>query len=95
MPILPSRSCSSSPKSSCCTSYGCGRGPDTIIDKGRWRGGDNITTKRQREEAEHALAGPVQVDVVRAARLRRLVDPTNAGRETPMPPIPGGGGDNS
>ena len=51
--------------------------------------------ERQREEAEHALAGPVQVDVVRAARLRRLVDPANAGRETPMPLIPGGGGDNS
>ena len=45
MPILPSRSCSSSPKPSCYTSYGCGRGPDTIIDKGRWRGGDNITRK--------------------------------------------------
>ena len=28
--------------------------------------------ERQREEAERALAGPVQVDVVRAARLRRL-----------------------
>ena len=28
--------------------------------------------ERQRDEAEHALAGPVQVDVVRAARLRRL-----------------------
>ena len=26
----------------------------------------------RREEAERALAGPVQVDVVRAARLRRL-----------------------
>ena len=51
--------------------------------------------ERQREEAEHALAGPVQVDVVRAARLRRLVDPTNDGSETPMPPIPGGGGENS
>ena len=51
--------------------------------------------ERQREEAEHALAGPVQVDVVRAARLRRLVDHANAGRETPMPLIPGAGGDNS
>ena len=28
--------------------------------------------ERQREEAERALASPVQVDVVRAARLRRL-----------------------
>ena len=28
--------------------------------------------ERQREEAERALAGPVQVDVVRAARLQRL-----------------------
>ena len=51
--------------------------------------------ERQREEAEHALAGPVQVDAVRAARLRRLVDPTNDGSETPMPPIPDGGGENS
>ena len=37
----------------------------------------------------------VRVDVVRAARLRRLVDHANAGRETPMPLIPGAGGDNS
>ena len=54
--------------------------------------------ERQREEAEHALAGRVQVDVadvVRAARLRRLVDPTTTGSETPMPPIPEGGGENS
>ena len=51
--------------------------------------------ERQREEAEHALAGPVQVDAVRAARLRRLVDPTTTGGETPMLPIPDGGGENS
>ena len=33
---------------------------------------DHDEEERQREEAERALAGPVQVDVVRAARLRRL-----------------------
>ena len=33
---------------------------------------DRDEEERQREEAERALAGPVQVDVVRAARLRRL-----------------------
>ena len=52
-------------------------------------------TERQREEAEQALAGPVQVDAVRAARLRRLGDPTTDGGETPMPPISEGGGENS
>ena len=49
--------------------------------------------ERQRDEAERALAGPVQVGVVRAARLRRLGAPADAGRESPSPPIPGGGGD--
>ena len=33
---------------------------------------DRDEEERQREEAERALVGPVQVDVVRAARLRRL-----------------------
>ena len=33
---------------------------------------DRDEEERQREEAEQALAGLVQVDVVRAARLRRL-----------------------
>ena len=50
-------------------------------------------TERQRAEPERALAGPVQVGVVRAARLRRLGAPADAGRESPLPPIPGGGGD--
>ena len=40
-------------------------------------------TERQRDEAERALAGPVQVGVVRAARLRRLGAPADAGRESP------------
>ena len=51
--------------------------------------------ERQREEAEHALAGPVQVDAVRAARLGRLDAPTTSGGEIPLPPVPEGGGDNS
>ena len=51
--------------------------------------------ERQREEAEQALAGPVQVDAVRAARLRRLVAPTTNGGEIPLPPIPEGGRENS
>ena len=50
-------------------------------------------TERQRDEAERALAGSVQVGVVRAARLRRLDAPAIAGRESPLPLIPGGGGD--
>ena len=50
-------------------------------------------TERQRDEAERALAGPVQVGVVRAARLRRLGALVNAGRESPLPLIPGEGGD--
>ena len=33
---------------------------------------DRDEEERQREEAERALAGLVQVDVVRAARLQRL-----------------------
>ena len=33
---------------------------------------DRDEEERQREEAERTLAGPVQVDVVRAARLQRL-----------------------
>ena len=37
-----------------------------------WIEEDRDEEERQREEAERALAGPVQVDVVRAARLRRL-----------------------
>eukprot|EP01048_Picozoa_sp_COSAG05_P008266 COSAG05_NODE_622_length_8291_cov_19.484985_4_plen_82_part_00 len=45
---------------------------------------------------EQALAGPVQVDVVRAARLRRLAAPTTNGGEIPLPPGPErGGGENS
>ena len=48
--------------------------------------------ERQRDEAELALAGPVQVGVARAAPLRRLSAPANAGRESPLPLIPGGGG---
>ena len=51
---------------------------------------DRDEEERQREEAEQALAGPIQVDAVRAARLRRLVVTTNGG-EIPMPPIPEGG----
>ena len=50
-------------------------------------------TERQRDEAERALAGPVQVGVVRAARLRRLGAPANAGNESPLPLIPGAGAD--
>ena len=41
------------------------------------------------------LAEPVQVDAVRAARLRRLDVPTTNGGEIPLPPIPEGGGENS
>ena len=49
----------------------------------------------QREEAAQTLAGPVQVDAIRAARLRRLVATTNGGVISP-PPIPErGGGENS
>ena len=33
-----------------------------------------------RKEAEQTLAGPVQIDVVRAARMRRLGAPTTSGR---------------
>ena len=56
---------------------------------------DRDEEERQREEAEQALAGPVQVDVVRAARLRRLATPTTSDGEIPLPPIPEGGGGNS
>ena len=56
---------------------------------------DRDEEERQREEAEQALAGPVQVDVVRAARLRRLATPTTSGGEIPLPPIPEGGGENA
>ena len=49
----------------------------------------------QREEAQQALAGPVQVDVVRAARMRRLGAPTTSGRGIPLSSIPEGGGENS
>ena len=48
-PPPPSGSCFSSPKANCYTSYGCGRGPDTLIDKGRWSGGDDITRKSPRK----------------------------------------------
>ena len=41
---------------------------------------DRNEAERQREEAEQALAAPVPVVVVRAARLRRLATPTS-GRE--------------
>ena len=37
--------------------------------------------ERQREEAVQTLAGPVQVDIVREARLRRL-EATTSGRGT-------------
>eukprot|EP01048_Picozoa_sp_COSAG05_P013927 COSAG05_NODE_1531_length_4620_cov_3.897810_5_plen_129_part_00 len=40
---------------------------------------DRDEEERQSEEAEQALAGPVQVDVVREARLRRLDAPTTSG----------------
>ena len=48
-PPPPSGSCFSSPKANCYTSYGCGRGPDTLTDKGRWSGGDDITRKSPRK----------------------------------------------
>eukprot|EP01048_Picozoa_sp_COSAG05_P015199 COSAG05_NODE_1805_length_4045_cov_24.194015_5_plen_76_part_00 len=35
--------------------------------------------ERQREEAKRALAGPVQLDVVRAAPMQRLASPTSRG----------------
>ena len=57
---------------------------------------DNVRDEeeRQREEAEQALAGPIQVDIVRAARLRRL-DATTNGEVISPPPIPeSGGGEN-
>ena len=38
---------------------------------------DRDEEERQREEAEQALARPVQVDIVWVARLRRLEDPTS------------------
>ena len=46
---------------------------------------------RQREEAKQTLAGPVHVDAVRAARLRRLDTTTNGAVISP-PPIPESGG---
>ena len=48
-------------------------------------------TERQRDEAERALAGPVQVGVVRAARLRRLVAwacPCQCGEGVSLAPYP-------
>ena len=51
----------------------------THITAGRYRHSSTVRyeedrdeEERQREEAERTLAGPVQVDVVRAARLQRL-----------------------
>ena len=42
---------------------------------------DRNEEERQREEAVQTLAGPVQVDIVREARLRRL-EATTSGRGT-------------
>ena len=39
--------------------------------------------ERQREEAEQALAGPVRLDVVRAARVQRLAIPTSSRGTSP------------
>ena len=50
---------------------------------------DRDEEERQREEAEQALAGPVQTYVVRAARLRRLGAPTSGRGTSPD------GGENS
>ena len=44
---------------------------------------DRDEEERQREEAERALAGPVQLDVVRAARMRRLDSPTSSKGTSP------------
>ena len=55
-PPPPSGSCSSSPKPSCYTRYGCGRGPNTLTDKGRWRGGDDITRKFQQRRPKPIAA---------------------------------------
>ena len=53
--------------------HGGARGPRRRVRRGRVvYEEDRDEEERQREEAERALAGPVQVDVVRAARLRRL-----------------------
>jgi len=57
-PPPPSGSCFSSPKANCYTSYGCGRGPDTLIDKGRWSGGDDITRKSPRKVPRSAAPSP-------------------------------------
>ena len=44
---------------------------------------DRNEEERQRQEAEQALAGPVQLDVVRAARMRRLASPTSSRGTSP------------
>ena len=44
---------------------------------------DRDEEERQREEAERALAGPVQLDVVRAARMQRLTSPTSSRGTSP------------
>ena len=53
------------------SSHGCIKREATFRLRPRSRGSYDAE-ERQREEAERALASPVQVDVVRAARLRRL-----------------------
>ena len=54
---------------------------EVVVLRGKEMGGrhdeDRDEEERQREEAKQALAAPVQVDVVRAARLRRLATPTS------------------
>ena len=44
---------------------------------------DRDEEERQHEEAERALAGPVQLDVVRAARMQRLASPTSSRGTSP------------
>ena len=49
---------------------------------------DHNEEERQREAAEQAIAGPIQVEAVRAARIRRLDTPTS-GRGTTCSPVGG------